>query len=247
MYAWQTPFAYLVNEIRKEYPDDFAGAQIEDDLTAWIEFSGTAPAGAAASIQSFPRSVQIIEGRGFTEKELEEGVIAAHASAMDNAKVSTAVSYPDIATGKLIVTVALHEKATTPSEKEAVVALLRSKLPSSASSADVDYKIVDDIPGGAYDNVGGGTHMPSCTAGFVIENGSGTRNVSTAGHCPNNTYIDDIDFDELIALFEEDQHLGEWGDLQRNTIESGTHWSIHSATTTVTAISTTFTTQASRR
>lgn len=221
MYAWQTPFAYLVNELREKYPNDFAGAQIEDDLTAWIAFSGTVPSGAKTSIQSFPRSIQIIEGRGFTERQLKQDVIAAHDSVMDSSKVSTAVSYPDIPTGRLIVTVALHERVTTPSEKEAVISQLRSELPSSVNSADVDYEIVDSLPGGTFANVGGGVHLASCTAGFVVENGSGTRNMSTAGHCPDDTYIDDIDFDELIALTDGVDHEGEWGDLQRNVVESG--------------------------
>jgi hypothetical protein len=34
-------------------------------------------------------------------------------------------------------------------------------------------------------NVRGGANLSNCTTGFVVQNGSGTRGVLTAGHCPD--------------------------------------------------------------
>ena len=75
--AWQPPFWDLVAEIREELPDDYSGAAIRDDYTAWIGFAGEAPAAAVEAIRAFSRSVtpiDIIEHRGFSEQEVYEEV-----------------------------------------------------------------------------------------------------------------------------------------------------------------------------
>ena len=218
-YAWQSPLAYLVNEIREEYPDDFAGARIEDDLSAWIAFSGAAPADAATSIRAFPRAVRIIENRGFTEADLDRRLKVVHRSVMDNDKVESAISTYDIATGRLTVDIALEDAESTPAEKAAVLDLLRADFPIGSvsnigTSTDVYLNIVSSITGG---EDAGGVHIGTCTAGFVLEHSSGTRNLSTAGHCPNRLTINDNAYDTRIALTFEDEHEGAWGDLQRHS------------------------------
>ena len=76
--AWQSPFSALVVEIQVELPDDFSGAAFRDDYTAWIGFAGEAPAAAVEAIRAFSRSVNkpidIVEHRGFSEKEVYEEV-----------------------------------------------------------------------------------------------------------------------------------------------------------------------------
>ena len=222
-YAWQGPLAYLVNEIRQDYPDDFAGARIEEDLTAWVAFSGTAPAGAASSIRAFPRAVQIIENRGFTETGLNRRLTAVHDSVMANDKVEDAVSTYDLATGRLEVTVAIEDSADTPAQKTALLDLLRAELPigsvANVGTIDVDLRVVSDIMGGAESNIRGGTHLRTCTAGFVLENSNGERNISTAGHCSNNQTLRDGNI--RITLTFEDEHEGRWGDLQRHSVPAG--------------------------
>ena len=72
-YAWQTPMSSLVHEIRVEFPDDFSGAEITDDVTGWIGFKSGAPLAAGEAIRAFSRSVkpiEIVEHRGFSEKEV---------------------------------------------------------------------------------------------------------------------------------------------------------------------------------
>ena len=222
-YAWQGPLAYLVNEIRQDYPNDFAGARIEQDLTAWIAFSGTAPAGAASSIRAFPRAVQIIENRGFTEAGLNQRLHSVHDSVMANDKVEDAVSTYDLATGRLEVTAAIEDSFDTPAQKKALSDLLRTELPigsvANVGTSDVDLNVVSDIAGGAESDIRGGTHLSRCTAGFVLENSNGERNISTAGHCPNNLSLRNGNI--RITLTFEDEHEGRWGDLQRHSVPSG--------------------------
>lgn len=72
-FAWQSPMAALISEIRVEFPDEFSGAAIKDDVTGWIGFKGEAPAAAVEAIQAFSRSVkpvEIVEHRGSSEKEV---------------------------------------------------------------------------------------------------------------------------------------------------------------------------------
>lgn len=222
-YAWQGPLAYLVNEIRQDYPNDFAGARIEEDLTAWVAFSGTAPAGAASSIRAFPRAVKIIENRGFTEASLNQRLTAVHDSVMANDKVEDAVSTYDLATGRLEVTAAIEDSADTPAQKKALSDLLRAELPigsvANVGTSDVDLNVVSDIAGDDESDIRGGTHLSTCTAGFVLENSSGVRNIATAGHCPNNQTLRDRS--ARVALTFEDEHKGQWGDLQRHSVPSG--------------------------
>lgn len=72
-FAWQSPMAALISEIRVEFPDEFSGAAIKDDVTGWIGFKGDAPAAAVEAIREFSRSVrpvEIVEHRGLSEKEI---------------------------------------------------------------------------------------------------------------------------------------------------------------------------------
>ena len=223
-YAWQGPLAYLVNEIRQDYPDDFAGARIEEDLTAWVAFSGAAPAGAASSIRAFPRAVQIIENRGFTEADLRQRLNSVHNSVIGNDNIDTAASTYDIGTGLLTVEVVLKNSESTPEEKTSMLDLLQANLPvgsvaSTGTNKDVLFNIVTSTPGGGDEDVTGGMHLSTCTVGFVLEHTSGRRHISTAGHCGNNQRL--IDGSIYLRLGWGIEHQGEWGDLQRHSVPSG--------------------------
>lgn len=222
-YAWQSEFAALVDDIRHDYPDDFAGARIEGDTTGWVAFSGAAPASARSEIDRFPKAITIIENRGFTEADLAERLIAIHHHTMDKSEVDKAISSYDISTGRFEIAVELATPATTPEEKATAIALISADPPSSfAVVADrIDYEVVDALSGGYDEDVNGGMHQSSCTAGWVIKNGS-TRNIVTAGHCTNNIDLTDPTLDEDIPLGGAIEHTSrEWGDLQRHSIPGG--------------------------
>ena len=71
-YGWQVPFAELVQEVRLAYPKSFAGARIlSEERTSWIAFKEGAPATALDVVAKFPRGVEVIEDRGFSEAELD--------------------------------------------------------------------------------------------------------------------------------------------------------------------------------
>lgn len=217
--AWQSPFVVLVDDIRRKFPDDFAGARVENDSTIWVAFSGDAPTDAATALGEFERPINIIENRGFTESELIEHLHETHHSAKGHALVDKIVSSYDIATGDISVTVAHDGSLSTQTEKDALVTALRAGLPSSVADhvGGIDFRVIDDLEGGPEASLGGGTKVNLCTAGFVIRNGS-QRNLTTAGHCTDDPTYDDTDVsgnDVTVDLETEDSHEGEWGDLER--------------------------------
>ena len=142
---------------------------------------------------------------------------------MENDKVETAISTYDLATGQLEVTVAVEDSVDSPAEKQALLSLLRTELPvgsvANVGTSDVNLNIVSDLTDGEESNIRGGTHLGVCTAGFVLENSRGVRNISTAGHCPNNLTLTDVGGLSITLSFE-DEHKGYWGDLQRHSVPS---------------------------
>ena len=221
-YGWHNDFSALVHEIRTAFPTDFSAAAIGDDDKPWISFAREAPADAVAAIGGFTVPVRIVEGRGFTEAEMNRRLREIHRSVVSDERITDAVSGYDIVTGVFDVTVALADRSGVG--PVGVVNELREALPDSISSLglDIEFRVVDHQLSERHALVGGGVHLsPRCTAGFVVKNSSGVRNITTAGHCPTSLSIDDIDFDDPIPLELEDEYEGTWGDVQRHSVPSG--------------------------
>lgn len=146
-YAWQSPLSFMVNEIREGYPDDYAGSKIEDDFTVWIAFAGEAPADAAESIRSFPRDIQIIENRGYTEAGLNRRLDAVYDVVFPNDKVIDAVGSYDIATGRIEITIALDNSVNTPAKKERVVNRILADIPAGKDGTinDVELAVLNPL------------------------------------------------------------------------------------------------------
>lgn len=223
-YGWHNDFATLALQIQTAFPADFSAAAIGDDDQPWISFAGKAPADAVTTIRGFTVPVRIFEGRGFTEVEMNRRLEAIHRSVVSDERITDAVSGYDIVTGVFDVTVQLADQPDIG--PVGVVNELRQALPDSIRSLDLDieFRVADHALSEAHALVGGGVHLsPKCTAGFVVENSSGDRNLTTAGHCDNSLEIDDIDFDETIDLEFEDEHEGTWGDVQRHSVPDEDH------------------------
>ncbi len=221
-YGWHNEFSALVNSIRTAFPSDFSAAAIGDDDKPWISFTRKAPAAAVTAIRAFTPPVRIIEGRSFTEAEMKRRLRTIHSSVVSDKRIVDAASGYDIETGVFDVTVQLSD------QKEigpvGVVNEIRQALPDSIRSLDLDieFRVVNHPLGNQDALIGGGVHM-TCTAGFVIENSDGDRNITTAGHCGDSQTINDIDFDGPIKLKLERQHEGRWGDVQRHSVIPSGH------------------------
>ena len=225
-YGWHNDFAALALELRIAFPQDFSAAAIGDDDMPWISFAGKAPADAVTAISGFVAPVRIVEGSGFTEEEMNRRLRVIHRSVVSDDRIANAVSGYDTVTGRFDVTVT----PVLPTEPGAgpvdLVNELREGLPDSIRSLglEIDFLVVNHALSEQHALVGGGVHLsPKCTAGFVVENSSGVRNITTAGHCPTDLAISDIDFDDDIPLESEDEHEGEWGDVQRHSVPSEEH------------------------
>ena len=140
-YAWQSPLSHMVNEIRVAYPDDYAGSRIEEDFTVWIAFIGEAPADAAESIRSFPRDIQIIENRGYTEAGLGHRLGAVYDVVFPNNKVTDAVGTYDLATGKIEITITLDDSVNTPAKKARIVNRILADIPAGRDGTINDVKL----------------------------------------------------------------------------------------------------------
>lgn len=209
-YGWQVPFAELVHEIRLAHPESFAGARIlSEKRTSWIAFKEEAPTDALGVIAKFPRRVDVIESRGFSEADLDAQLREIHFAVMAQKDiVETASSSYDIDTGVITVEFAPRIQVASETTTSALVQLVRER--TQADAPNVRFRIVNEILSSNDANLLGGAHMSQCTSGFTVFKGS-SRNLSTAGHCDNNlTYTP-----ENVSLTTQDEHEGQWGDVQR--------------------------------
>ncbi len=212
-YAWNQPFAVLVDKIRQSYPDEFAGSAIEagDGYSAWVGFRDTAPVGALDLLAGFSRPIEVREGRSFTEAELEEATVRAHYALWDRQDLVENVStYYEIRTGEILATVELRDsfRASVGNGDEARDRLV-PLLPADVRDR-VTVEVVDDLPGGT-DTVYGGVRLSTCTTGFTVSSGSG-RWVTTAGHCGNSQV-----YDGRLTIYFVKEHRGAWGDFQMHS------------------------------
>ncbi len=137
----------MVNDIREEYPEDFAGARIEDDQTVWIAFAGEAPAGAVETILAFPRDIQIIEDRGYTEAQLKERLTIVHDIVWNNESVIETGSTFDIATGQFTVNFVLDDSVDTPAKKATILDRIRAEIPAGRDGTidDIDLIVMNPL------------------------------------------------------------------------------------------------------
>lgn len=208
-YGWQESFSILVEETRTAFPDDFAGARIESDGTAWIAFKGTAPARAVSRIGEFVPTLSVVENRGFTETELNSRLETAHFAAIaQDDIVANASSGYDIVTGVIAVEIEPADLGGTPAQRAALESSLRERNPIAFE--EVDLRIANQKVSGDDAVLYGGAPITGCTSGFAVIK-SGVRGLSTAAHCDDNQKYGSI------SLTFQTQHKGYWGDVQWHT------------------------------
>ena len=224
-YAWNDNFALAVDQLRKAAPADFAGSAIVDARHAWIAFKGDQPEAMrtlATTFDSVPGNVivDIQTNVGFSEREIDAAVAAAHFAALNSPGVGDATTSFDYDTRQITTTV-------IPSTKGANLdaAALDSVASRAAREAVADgdlggvaikIRVTDSATLGAADSHYGGELLSggSCTSGFTVRTTgatSGSRGIATAGHCPNSLS------DDGAALTFKGDYQGTYGDFQWHT------------------------------
>ena len=222
-YAWNDDFAAAVAKIREAVPGAFTGAEIVDAGNAWVAFTGSAPAAATPIINNFTSShsgvsVEVRANKGFTEVELQKAIEAAHFAIFDSRQVRDAATSFDFATSN-IETVVLLEGPASDTVLDALKVSAANRI-TNATRADILSNISNSVVRfeGQVLSVNhedakhwGGEALKTCTSGFGVKSASGTRGISTAGHCSN------YQTDDAATLTFESAHNGEQGDFQWHT------------------------------
>ena len=222
-YAWHNDFALMVSDVRASSPGGFTAGGISGDSAAWVAFAGAVPQEASGHIGRFRGqypsvNVETISDAGFTEAESSAALQAAHYAVMNSPDVTDAGSSFDFQSRKIDITA----NVGTDSPPGSLVPGLRKSAETAVTNATkpdmLDYISVSvvgsDSPTGGTDSNDkhwGGEALSHCTSGFPVVNSSGTRGISTAGHCVRDM-TDDGD-----TLTWKKEHVGSAGDLQWHT------------------------------
>lgn len=148
--AWQQDFAMLVTEIRSAFPDDVAGARIDEGGNPSITFRGAVPSVVAKQVEKFnalvlgsaiyvksgatPFSVALLDDAGYSEGELDAQLTAAHFAVLRNPAVLDATSGYDTETGKILLEIKFVRGAAAESLKALLSELAMSGIDVSRVS-----------------------------------------------------------------------------------------------------------------
>lgn len=222
-YAWNDNFALAVTKIREATPEAFTMAEIVDADGAWVAFAGDVPDDALDIVADFNRaqsgvSVNVQPDWGYTEASLERAIEDVHFALLDTPGVRDATTTFDSATGEITTTVVLQSDVPAATLVD-IRALARKSLAASVGEA-VSNRIATNVVVSRQPVLGGddsssyhhgGEAISSCTSGFGTKTSSGTRGISTAGHCGNSQT------DDGSSLTYKSEYRGTHGDFQWHT------------------------------
>lgn len=241
-YGWNDNFFLAVSQVRDAFPDDFTSAAILDSDSVWIGFKADAPRAAEAELSGFFKAFPEIDAEirtdfGFAE---EEGLVAleeAYYQILESEGVRDASAWIDYESREIVAIVRSEDGSQRGmSVVEADVSRiaqnsLRESLDGSALGVSVT--VGDGVLGGTDSNsrhYGGELTNPGCTSGFTVRTNSstsGSRGVTTAGHCSNSQNEDG-------ALTYQAGHVGANGDFQWHTGPDIVRDDFYSGNTTIT-------------
>jgi len=175
-YGWQGKFGEVVSVLRASFPDSYAGATFSPDGGSWVAFRGEAPKAARDLLASLP--VSVIEGRGFSEAELNDTLIEAFMEISELPGVVSSAGGYDQVTGRITIEVVTNDP-------DVLADTARWLSPNPAIT--LELVVLDQPRWGPTHHIKGGGLMDnvhySCTWGFAVRNAAGLRGVSTAHHC----------------------------------------------------------------
>lgn len=202
---WQDEFAEYAQQARTHYPDDFTGAEIVPGTTeSHVYFKDDVPLleGAVDGTHT-----ELIGSVGFSEQELVAQVAEVGEALADEGHEQVHVAY-DPASGIIDALVDAGTAAAASTDALAGEGVI--------DAPNVRITVSPDISS-SEDALYGGGYLTSCTAGFAVISGRGTRGFLTAGHCPNTQSQRNSPNDAWTATTYQAGHEGEWGDMQWHT------------------------------
>lgn len=189
---WPNKFSLLADELRSDFPRDFAAAEVNpDQASGWIAFRDSMPAEAGKRIAELG-GIEVRKGLGTNETEIGDAVtqvFSALEQTWDSAGGFT--TYPD-PSKKLIVV----EFGSAVSDESDVASLLETvdritttvDLPNGFEISVVDTRV---SPSPAAELFDGGRDLDGCTGAFPVKRKLGTElGIFTAGHCPGTGSYD---------------------------------------------------------
>lgn len=226
-YSWNQSFAETVSAVRVTADGAFGSAEIIDASNAWMSFTSDAPNAALEAIDAFVAehpnvTVKVRSDAAMNEGDLEAMIEVAHFAVLEHDAVVDASTVFDTDTHQLTTTVVLNRDTDDQEVDElvdvAIAAIAEAGLRHALKTVDVVVLVSKAGDLGGLD--AGNQHLGGellngigCTSGFVvIQDGTGTLGVSTAGHCGNNGATDDG-----VALTFRGEHFGNNGDVQWHT------------------------------
>jgi len=221
-YGWRDNFGRLADEIASNFAADFARAEIVSGQTAWIAFAGEQPHGTKQLIGSFESAfphvaVEVRPSVGYTAAEMNEAVMAIHKSVMDRPEVVDAVTEFWSADNEILVTASTSSQGPSLTEEALTPDLDLPEVDRLPDSVAIRVDVVEDVGLSGDDSWTyhyGGEALSQCTSGFGTRDSSptsGTRGISTAGHCDNSLT------DDGRTLTYQSGYDGYWGDYQWHT------------------------------
>lgn len=219
-FAWQEPFSRAVAELRTRFPDDFSGAEIQDDVHAVVSFRAHVPADALRLLESFPRPIEVHSGTGFSQAAADEALVQAHMWVMAQHDVQSAASSYNPDTGAITIHVLPDVDVAKPSYD----LLIQALIAGLGNDPNVSLAITDDLRDGSDANLLGGARLEAqgsnnltCSSAFNVKTSSGTRGVLTAEHCINELTQENTPGSTETILSHVASHGGYWGDFQWHT------------------------------
>lgn len=219
--GWHDNFMHLVDQIRLDYPDTFAYAEITGDTEATIAFSKQPEATTKAAVAEFEAvfsglKIDVVETPLLSESEEQKIVEQLHFTALDNELTVTVSSGYERKTNTFEILVVLKDGSPAGTAQAIEQQLQSSDALRQSNVEGLKVTVIEHGPelgGGEQVNhrhFGGEILNPECTSGFGLRRLSpsqGARRGSTAGHC-QNALSDDGD----VLTFETDYnaHLGDF-------------------------------------
>lgn len=213
-YASEREVGVLAAELAAARPDIFVGSILADDPRGrpTLLIKGPADRATAALVGGASVGIILLDGQPYSFIELEARSEEVHARLLDLGFQDVATSFDITKQGRIDVVVTRQPGMTDDSAS--VLADLPGEL---RDSIDIQFsnaqllRLEVGVWGGMWTIRSG---IYDCTSGWTVQKvGSGTRGISTAGHCINQTHIEHPAGGQNTLAFQA-QHQGQWGDAR---------------------------------
>lgn len=210
---WQNDFNAAVTEVQEVFPAQFANAGIDQASdTAWVSFKGVTPPTFRTVLGALPVDLTVREHLGYSEEELVAAGQELHYSLLDQTDIAATVD-TDIDSAMGTVTAYVEAVPTTIRSEvsDKIASRLDTGLQGTLASGIVFNIVVTESLSGGDEDVYGGGHLSTCTAGFSVRTADRPNGLITAAHCGNSQNYGSI------QLTFKSAHAGENGDVQWHT------------------------------